>query len=363
MAGEFLRALFSQIGTEAPKVAQNYYNNIANQQSLQQKQREEAMKAEQERTQKLMNLRQQLLATSKLPVTGTPQEQMSFIQEGQGNIGYGQVQNNLLPSKVIFYDAEGNFTDSGKTIMANANGADILKPLYSTVNTPTDVYGFNKYGETSQLEKLGTVPKSSKIVFPAQTPEEQANRMAIQKTATDTASTMNKLKTVADTMAVIEQWTNTLPGGTGLGGRVKGAVAGVEGFLQTNPVVAGYQATKDGLAVQLSRGLGEVGTMTDQDILRVKKFIPDITDNIETRQQKIQNLKDMVNMKVALATGRQDILLGKTQKTFTPVVNTQQPTRKLQRQYTVGEILDTPKGKVRVKGFYPDGEADVELLQ
>lgn len=78
-------------------------------------------------------------------------------------------------------------------------------------------------------------------------------------------------------------------------GRVAGGVrGGIAALTQASPEAGVYIDTKSGFMSLLSRGLGERGVLTDKDINRIDKAIPDFTDTPEKAAQSWQLIEDIL---------------------------------------------------------------------
>ena len=77
-------------------------------------------------------------------------------------------------------------------------------------------------------------------------------------------------------------------------GRIPQALALSAGaFLQNIPEATAYKATRDAFLSMLTRAAGEKGVLTTQDVLRIKKALPDFNDTREVAQKKINNLQSL----------------------------------------------------------------------
>ncbi len=65
-------------------------------------------------------------------------------------------------------------------------------------------------------------------------------------------------------------------------------------FLQTNADIASTNAFSEATLSKIIRALGEVGTLTDRDVNRARMAIPQITDTIPVKDQKLKQLRGLV---------------------------------------------------------------------
>ena len=96
---------------------------------------------------------------------------------------------------------------------------------------------------------------------------------------------------------------------TGAGSRIVGyPMRKAEAFLQTNPKLAALDSLSSATLSKLSRALGEVGVLTDQDIARAAKAVPTINDTPMVREQKFKQLEGL--LKEIHDRGRRNIPTG-----------------------------------------------------
>lgn len=113
----------------------------------------------------------------------------------------------------------------------------------------------------------------------------------------DAALRLQKLKELSKVVDFFEQKINEVPGAEGLQGRVVGGANILQAMAQTNPKIAAYQSSLEGMKALIARGLGDVGNLSEVEQRNAVKLLPNITDNLETRKQKIQNFRDLMTMK------------------------------------------------------------------
>ena len=135
----------------------------------------------------------------------------------------------------------------------------------------------------------GAIPK----ILPP-TPEGSA----ASKAAAEKAVRSEKLKEMNKAVDFFEQKINEIPSGKGIYGRMVGTKKYAEGVLQTDPKAAAYISSLSGLRSQIARGLGEVGNLAEQEQKYAINLLPKITDNTETRIQKLNNFKDYIRIKL-----------------------------------------------------------------
>jgi len=156
-------------------------------------------------------------------------------------------------------------------------------------------------GKASAIAKQKAIPKTVTIktpggtltgAFPNQGKEEIAT--AVEKEARIRAQ---KLQELTKTVDFFESKINEIPSGSGLWGRLVGGRTAVEAWLQTDPKAAAYTSSVNGLRAQIARGMGDVGNLSEVEQKNAVELLPKITDNEETRQQKLKNFRDFMYFK------------------------------------------------------------------
>lgn len=139
--------------------------------------------------------------------------------------------------------------------------------------------------QAQQNIELSALPQKQQLEIEKATKQEQNIRL-------------NKLNEMNKVIDFFENKINEIPVGSGLGGRLQGAMIGLEGKAGLNPKATAYQANLEGLRSQIARGLGEVGNLAENEQKYAMSLLPNITDNMEVRQQKIQNFRDYIKVKL-----------------------------------------------------------------
>lgn len=134
-----------------------------------------------------------------------------------------------------------------------------------------------------------TIPQGSKF---------KTSAIPISPAMRDRTVRAEKLSEMYKVIDFFEKKINEIPGGKGLAGRVKGLEVKAGAFLQTNPKAAAYISSLEGLRSQIARGLGEVGNLAEHEQEYAINLLPQITDNLETRQARLQNFKDYIATKL-----------------------------------------------------------------
>lgn len=154
------------------------------------------------------------------------------------------------------------------------------------------------------LVPVGSVPKGSKVIPPASmlTGQQKADIQVNTAAKKDTAVRDKKLGGLMQAVDYFDKKINEIPVGTGVTGRLQGVGKQVEGWLQTDPKAAAYMASLQGMRSQIARGLGEVGNLSEYEQKYAVKLLPNLSDNAETRKQKLINFRDYINQKLGSTT-------------------------------------------------------------
>ena len=78
---------------------------------------------------------------------------------------------------------------------------------------------------------------------------------------------------------------------------------------QQNPAATAYLATRDAFLSMLTRAAGEKGMLTNQDVARIKKSLPDFNDRREVAEKKLANLRSLFD---SIRTGAEAAFTGGT---------------------------------------------------
>ena len=126
---------------------------------------------------------------------------------------------------------------------------------------------------------------------------EEQSQAAAKK---DEAIRMKKLTGLKDAVDYFEKKINEIPVGSGFGGRLEGVKLSAEAALQVGEMgskAAAYQSSVEGMRSQIARGLGEVGNLSETEQKAAINLLPKLTDNNETRAQKMQNFRDYIKIR------------------------------------------------------------------
>jgi len=125
---------------------------------------------------------------------------------------------------------------------------------------------------------------------------------ATEQSALDQANAgLSLLGTLKSKFGEIQQQGLTATGpGLGILGGVKGSVASL---LQNSPQARAYEDAKSAFMSKISRAAGEKGVLTDQDIARIEKAIPNFYDTPETASEKWQLIESIMNSAIKAKSG------------------------------------------------------------
>ncbi len=102
-----------------------------------------------------------------------------------------------------------------------------------------------------------------------------------------------------NTLNTLEQsYSNAVKAGltaTGSGlGRLGGVRGSVSRITQTSPEASIFSDTKEAFLSLISRASGERGVLTDYDVKRIKKALPDFYDSPQVAQGKLRTVRQIV---------------------------------------------------------------------
>jgi len=187
-------------------------------------------------------------------------------------------------------------------------------PLYDESGSMVSTGGTALAGKKAVPESISVpIPGGGRITGSFKTPEqkrEEEAKTAVEKSAQERAQKLRELSKVVD---FFEAKINEIPSGSGLWGRLRGGQVAVEAWLQTDPKAAAYVSSSNGLRAQIARGLGDVGNLNEAEQENALKLLPKVTDNDETRKQKIQNFRDFMYFK-GLTAGERKLTPEKPKK-------------------------------------------------
>lgn len=172
-------------------------------------------------------------------------------------------------------------------------------PQYANVDSATlgNKY-LTKYGgaisavKTGKM-KLSDIPEAQRVgVSLGLAPNDVGTETAAQQTS------QAKLTDVTKSLDLLEKNLKQI--------EVSGPIAGRLSFLNSFsgggifPEAADYEALRKSLIGPLARQIsGEVGVLTDRDIARAEGLLPKITDAKKVRENKLNNLRELIKGKMS----------------------------------------------------------------
>lgn len=115
------------------------------------------------------------------------------------------------------------------------------------------------------------------------------------KKSTVDAATKRQLAGIKTGAGIVNELENLITQAGGGAGRVGGGLLGVAGRVGLAPEARTFTAARNAYISRLSRALGEVGVLTDQDIARAREAVPNINDSPREVQLKLASLRRIIN--------------------------------------------------------------------
>lgn len=215
----------------------------------------------------------------------------------------------------------------GKTVAVTAGVKAVENPLIQSIvgsvnPTAPNVSGGGKYkledilpqtptGEEIVPEQKITTEQMQQVLLSPDISKATKDRIQaaykLQPGSALSAAERTQLQSVKSAVATLgtlaQNYTDVLNEGLtaqspGLG-RLAGVKGSVASILQSSPSAAAYEKTKEAFLSKLSRATGEKGVLTDQDIKRIKKALPDFYDTPEVVAKSLANVQSIINGAVA----------------------------------------------------------------
>lgn len=207
-------------------------------------------------------------------------------------------------SSLSGYTMSPKQTPAGSVIMVGPNGpTPVTNPITGQPASTRDKIIVQKpETETKTPKDLATIEAEAAARArgtASVAPETQA--------AKDKATRDAKLQGLTGALDFFERKINEIPGGAGIGGRFSGLQTLLGAKLQTDPKAAAYLADVEGLRSQIVRGLGDVGNLSEYEQKYASSLLPKITDNIETRKQKLANFREYINSRISTSGSGSDM--------------------------------------------------------
>jgi hypothetical protein len=147
-----------------------------------------------------------------------------------------------------------------------------------------------EFAEFAQKEEFKQGLKNKQDLTTAVKTEQQKKQIRVQE-----------LLKVVD---LIEGKFDELNPGKGVGGRIQGLTTKqLQSFSQSNPKIAAYHSFIRGIRPILSRGLGDVGNLSETEQQAAMELLPNDKDNYQTGVEKLKNFRDLLNLKINTTSG------------------------------------------------------------
>ncbi len=163
---------------------------------------------------------------------------------------------------------------------------------------PKSINNINKpiftVDENGEVVKIGEVPKGAQVMPKPYTIEQKIDKEVESAQRKESKIRESKLVELNKKINFFEQKINEIPGGNGVSGVATGLMQKAGAISGLNTKAKAYQASVDGLKTQIARGLGEVGNLSKTEQDNAVELLPNITDTLDVRNQKIQNFRDFV---------------------------------------------------------------------
>jgi len=285
-------------------------------------------KEEEERRRLTEDLVKQRLGQGYTPIIPEQKkEKLKFTTKGiTGTETVIQPQREANPQEIVNYIMSGGQDQQlgfettkgiGKVTNDNLELIDFVYPNKYKVGDSISMYDLNKAVDTWNKERISKEKVTSQPGVVSFNPTENKFYKGNIEVSPESLTGKEKVVTIQQSPIIkeaglragklsemyklidfFETKINEIPSGEGLMGRAKGLGLKVSGALQLNPKVTAYEASLSGLRSQIARGLGEVGNLAEQEQKFAMDLLPRITDNTETRQAKLKNFKDYIDLKI-----------------------------------------------------------------
>jgi hypothetical protein len=229
-------------------------------------------------------------------------------------------------------------------------------------------------------EYVGDIPKGSKIIRQAvskevMSPEEKLEYEAKRK---ELSTSLQILPRLDQALLAVQNLKKQFEKGykpreVAPGDIIAGATERYRGFKARMEALAGaraelstYLANREAFSSLISKGgFFEAGVLTNPDIERVLKALPTAGNTEQEVESKWRELKAILGAARTRFEQKYQAFTGKpyTGKETEVKVETKAPVREPETEYNIGDIITAPDGKrYRIRGFYEDGEPDVEPI-
>lgn len=202
--------------------------------------------------------------------------------------GRAQQLGVKLPSIPAGAKAEAPLSDTEKQL----EQLKIKKAESEITQTQTQTQKTRR--EIEKIEKELSAPLDNKLAGLAAS-EETKLRVRAKVKAEHTLATIGSIKQDFD--AVLDKF-QSIP--TSIRGPIAGRTLGIAAReIKGDPNVVAYEDFKQFILANISRQLGgERGVLTDKDVERIQKALPNLTDTNESAKQKIELMMQFIDRRV-----------------------------------------------------------------
>lgn len=276
--------------------------------------------------QQAIGRREKIVTAGK--VEGTPQQLEQFMTTGQGlEETTAFKQQEMVDIPLYEYDEKtGEIKEMGTFKGKPGTKPIVQKKSQIQGNLPGYSFdpGTGKYYQSTPegLQETGSIVKGSPV-----------------RQLTQAIGTKKKgLTNLSSTVGKIKELLDTIPSAEGVSGRITGYLEKGKSLLGYEPNLKLYQDYKKGILGQIVSTIGgESGSrISDQDVERMEKVLPDVTETTTERRNKWALFFKTVN-DIALQYGTQELFNTQTGAISRPEISEsekQQPSE-LKNKYSL----------------------------
>ena len=199
-----------------------------------------------------------------------------------------EAQNALSEAKAAYDTANNNLVAAQQASAAMSQGAQQLDRIRNAMELALSAGDITAYGQLADL-----YTQAAKMYGTTTTANATSNLSSSQ------IENLNKLDTAGNAIDELEALFQKAGGGQGL---IGGNAANFMASLGLNSDVATYNSISRGLINQIGAAIGKTDSLnTEGEVNRALELIPKFTDDAQTAQNKLEQLRQM------LATNKQTV--------------------------------------------------------